>query len=250
MKVVIVEDERLAAEKLERLLDQINSDINVLKVLESVEESINWFSENPVPDLIFMDIQLDDGISFEIFDAIKIKTPIIFITAYDEYAIRAFKVNSVDYLLKPIEQSALENALQKFTTIYAEKRSFEERVSQVFQQMTQQYKTRFFIKIGSKFQSVLVNDICCFFVEERSSFLKSMAGKTYDLDYSLDQLQKMVNPEQFYRINRNFLVNINCIDEIISYSSSRLKLKLKSETSGDLIVSRDKVSEFKHWMDK
>ncbi len=250
MKVVIVEDERLAAEKLQRLLELTNSKIKVLKVLESVEESINWFSENPSPDLIFMDIQLDDGISFEIFDAIKIEAPIIFTTAFDEYAIRAFKVNSVDYLLKPIEQNALESALRKFKKVYAENKSFEERVSLVLQQMTQQYKTRFFIKVGVKFQSVLVNDICCFFVEERNTFLKNISGKTYDLDCSLDQLQKTINPEQFFRINRNFLVNINCIDEIISYSSSRLKLKLKSETRGDLIVSRDKVSDFKHWMDK
>lgn len=250
MKVVIVEDERLAAEKLQRLLNQVDSGIEILQVLESVEESINWFSSNTSPDLIFMDIQLDDGISFEIFDAIKIEAPIIFTTAFDEYAIRAFKVNSVDYLLKPIEQNTLEIALQKFKTIYAEKGSFEERVSQIFKQISNQYKTRFFIKVGAKFQSVQVNDICCFFVEERSTFVQTTKGKKYDLDYSLDQLQKMVNPEQFFRINRNFLVNINYIEEIISYSSSRLKLKLKSETSSDLIVSRDKVSEFKRWMDR
>lgn len=250
MKVVIVEDERFAAEKLQRLLNHIDSNIIVLKVLESVEESINWFSSNIAPDLIFMDIQLDDGISFEIFDAIKIEAPIIFTTAFDEYAIRAFKVNSVDYLLKPIEQNALEIALQKFKTVYAENNSFEERVSQVFKQMTNQFKTRFFIKIGIKYQSIQVNNICSFFVEERNTFVQTQTGKTYDLDYSLDQLQKMTNPEQFFRINRNFLVNINCIDEIIAYSSSRLKLKLKSEISGDLIVSRDKVSEFKRWMDK
>lgn len=250
MKVVIVEDEILAAEKLKGLLHQIDAEIEVVKVLESVVESINWFSANPTPDLIFMDIQLDDGISFEIFDAVKINAPIIFTTAFDEYAIRAFKVNSVDYLLKPIEKNAMKIALQKFKTVYTEKSSFEERVSQVFEQLSKQYKLRFFIKIGMKFQSVRVNEICCFFVEERNTFVQTQKGKIYDLDYSLDQLQKMVDPEQFFRINRNFLVNINCIDEIISYSTSRLKLKLLSETSGDLIVSRDKVSEFKHWMDR
>lgn len=250
MKVVIVEDEKLAAEKLKGLLGQVDSEIEILQVLESVEDAVNWFAQNSSPDLIFMDIQLDDGISFEIFEAIKIEAPIIFTTAFDEYAIRAFKVNSVDYLLKPIEQSALQSAIQKFKAVYAEKQSFEERVSQVFKQISNQYKSRFFIKIGVKYQSIQVNDICCFFVEERNTFVQTQKGKTYDLDYSLDQLQKMVDPTYFYRINRNFLVNINCIDEIISYSSSRLKLKLKSETSGDLIVSRDKVSDFKKWMDR
>jgi len=250
MKVVIVEDEILAAEKLQRLLALVDSEIEVDGILESVEEAINWFATHPSPDLIFMDIQLDDGISFEIFDEIKIKAPIIFTTAYDEYAIRAFKVNSVDYLLKPIEQNALEMAIQKFKTVFAQKKSFEERVSEVFEQMGKQYKSRFFIKIGVKFQSIQVSTICSFFVEERNTFLQTQKGKTYDLDYSLDQLQRMVDPEQFYRINRNFLLNINCIEEIISYSSSRLKIKMKTETKGDLIVSRDKVSEFKKWMDR
>ncbi len=250
MKVVIVEDESLAAEKLQRLLKLADPEIVVLKVLESVEDSINWFAHHSSPDLIFMDIQLDDGISFEIFDAVKIDAPIIFTTAFDEYAIRAFKVNSVDYLLKPIEQNALESAIQKFKMIFAEKHSFEERVSQVFQQISKQYKTRFFIKVGTRFQSIPVNEICCFFVEERNTFLKTTSGKTYDLDYSLEQLQKRIDPNQFFRINRNFLVNINCINEIVSYSTSRLKLKLKTETTGDVIVSRDKVSEFKQWMDR
>lgn len=250
MRVVIVEDERIAADKLKRLLKELDAEINVIKVLESVEESVNWFSSNPSPDLIFMDIQLDDGISFEIFDTIKIDAPIIFTTAYDEYAVRAFKVNSVDYLLKPIEANALNIAIQKFKSVYASKKTFEEHFSKLFQQINKNYKTRFFIKVGTKYQSVQVNDICSFFVQERSTFLQTTKGKIYDLDYSLDQLQKMVNPEQFFRVNRNFLVHINCINEIISYSSSRLKLKLTSINSGDLIVSRDKVSEFKRWMDK
>lgn len=250
MKVVIVEDEKLAAQKLQQLLTEVDAEINVVKVLESVEESINWFSTHSAPDLIFMDIQLDDGISFEIFNTIKIESPIIFTTAFNQYAIRAFKVNSVDYLLKPIDHQGLSNALQKFKKIFAEERSFEDRVSAVFKQISHPYKSRFFIKIGMKYQSIQVADICCILVEERNTFLKTQTGKTYDLDYSLDQLQKMLDPEQFFRINRNFLVNINCIDEIISYSSSRLKLKLKSTTSGDLIVSRDKVAAFKRWMDR
>jgi len=250
MKVVIIEDEQLAAEKLAKLLFEIEPGIEILQTLESVEDSVNWFSQNATPDLSFMDIQLDDGISFEIFDTIKIEVPIIFTTAFDEYAIRAFKVNSVDYLLKPIEKEALKTAIIKFKNVFSENQSFEDKVSRVIKQISQKYKTRFFIKIGTRFQSVPVNEICCFFVEERNTFLKTKNGKTYDLDYSLEQLQKMVNPEDFFRINRNFLISINCIDEIVSYSTNRLKLKLNNKSDGDLVVSRDKVSEFKRWMDR
>lgn len=250
MQVVIVEDEKLAADKLQHLLRKIDTDINVLKVLESVEDSVNWFADNPSPDLVFMDIQLDDGISFEIFESVKIKAPVIFTTAYDEYAIRAFKVNSVDYLLKPLEVETLEKALKKFKTVFSGESLIEESLARIVGQMSNHYKSRFFIKVGIKYQSIQVKDICCFFVEERNSFIRTKAGKTMDVDHSLDQLQKMVDPSLFFRVNRNVLVNINCIDEIIGYSSNRLKIRLSSGLDNDPIVSRDKVSEFKKWMDR
>lgn len=247
MKVVIVEDERLASKRLAQLLKIVEPGIEILQILESVDEAVNWFSQNTKPDLIFMDIQLDDGISFEIFDAVKINVPVIFTTAYNEYAIRAFKVNSVDYLLKPIEQESLEAAIRKFKNLFAETGDFETKIARVIGQISTQYKTRFFIKIGIRFRSIPVESICSFFVEERNTFLTTNEGKNYDLDHSLDQLQKMVDPSMFFRINRNCLVNINCIDEIVSYSTNRLKLKMgKSEQ----IVSRDKVSDFKQWMDR
>ncbi|MGM0619523.1 MAG: LytR/AlgR family response regulator transcription factor [Bacteroidota bacterium] len=249
MKIVIIEDERLAAEKLESLLMQVNAETEVAAKLESVEESVNWLASNPSPDLVFMDIQLDDGISFEIFDAVKVEAPVIFTTAFDQYAIRAFKVNSVDYLLKPIDRNALENALEKYQRIFRPA-GIEEKLSKVFQQLSKPWKTRFFVKIGVHFQSVPVEEICCFFVEERCSFLKTQNGKNYAIDYSLEQLQKRVDPELFFRINRNFMVNINCIAEIISYSTNRLKLKLKNFDNEGLIVSRDKVPEFKLWLDR
>jgi len=250
MKVVIIEDEYLAAEKLVQLLQRTEQQIEVLAILESVEDAVNWFVANPSPDLVFMDIQLDDGISFEIFDAVKINAPVIFTTAYDEYAIRAFKVNSVDYLLKPIEKEALNIAIKKFKKLYFEGMNLEDKVSKAIEQISKRYKSRFFIKIGNRFQSIQIKDICCFFVEERNTFLKSVKGKTFDLDYSLDQLHKMVDPAQFFRVNRNFLVNINCISDIISYSANRLKLKLEDNKVEGVIVSRDKVSEFKRWMDR
>jgi len=250
MKVVIVEDERLAAEKLTDLLVKVEPDIEVLKVLESVEESVNWFSQHSAPDLVFMDIQLEDGISFEIFESVKIHAPVIFTTAFDQYAIRAFKVNSVDYLLKPIVKEELAQALLKFNQLNQGEDELEAKVTKVMEQFSRKYKTRFLIRIGMRFQSVPVSKICTFFVEERSTFLQTIEGKRYDLDYSLDQLQSMVDPEQFFRVNRNFLVNINCIEEIISYSVTRLKLKLENGPAEGVIVSRDKVSEFKRWMDQ
>lgn len=250
MKVVIVEDERLAAEKLADLLLKAEPGIEIVKVLESVEEAVNWFSQHPAPDLVFMDIQLEDGISFEIFEATEIKAPVIFTTAFDEYAIRAFKVNSVDYLLKPIIKEELAKAILKFKQLHENSESFESQVTRVMEQFSRKYKSRFFIRIGMRFQSVPVSKICTFFVEERSTFLQTTEGKRFDLDYSLDQLQTMVDPEQFFRANRNFLVNINCIEEIISYSVNRLKLKLEKGSPEGVIVSRDNVSEFKHWMDR
>jgi DNA-binding LytR/AlgR family response regulator len=247
MKVVIVEDERLASKRLERLLKIVEPGAEVVQILESVDDAVNWFPQNPKPDLIFMDIQLDDGISFEIFDAVKIDCPVIFTTAYNEYAIRAFKVNSVDYLLKPIEQEALEAAIQKFKKLFATTGDFETKLAKVFGQISAKYKSRFFVKVGIRYQSIPVENICCFFVEERSTFLKTKQDKSYDLDYSLEQLQNMVDPGQFFRINRNYLVNINCIEEIISYSTNRLKIKVgKTEQ----IVSREKVADFKQWMDR
>jgi DNA-binding LytR/AlgR family response regulator len=247
MKVVIIEDEALAAEKLGHLLKKVSSEVQILATIESVEEAVEWFSQNPAPDLVFMDIQLDDGISFEIFDAVKIEAPVIFTTAYNEYAIRAFKVNSVDYLLKPIDELALSAALGKFRKHFNTAGDVESRIFKAFNQISAKYKTRFFVKTGLRFQSVPVEKICSFFVEERCSFMKTTEGKTFDLDFSLDQIEKMVNPDLFFRVNRNFLVNINCIDEIVAYSSSRLKLK---SGKTEIIVSRDNVTEFKRWMDR
>jgi DNA-binding LytR/AlgR family response regulator len=247
MKVVIVEDERLAAEKLGNLLKKISPDVQILATIESVEEAVEWFSQNPAPDLVFMDIQLDDGISFEIFDAIKLEVPVIFTTAYNEYAIRAFKVNSVDYLLKPIEEDALAVAIGKFRKFSQHPVDLESRIAGVMSQFREKYKSRFFVKTGQRFQSIPVEKISCFFVEERCTFLNTSEGKIYDLDYSLDQLQKITDPLLFFRINRNFIVNINFIDEIVVYSTNRLKLKLDKI---EQIVSRDNVAEFKQWMDR
>lgn len=250
MNVLIIEDEHLAASKLNKMLIEIDPEIKVLARLESVLDSINWLSENEKPDLIFMDIQLDDGICFELFDAVKIETPIIFTTAYDKYAIKAFQVNSVDYLLKPIETQALSKALEKYKSIYKVKQTHNDKLNILYDQIIHTYKTRFFVKIGNHFHSVSVDEIQCFFIHERGTFLKTINGKKYDLDYSLDQLQKLVDPDKFFRINRNYFIQIDAIQDIYAYSSSRLGVKLKMMDHLDMIVSREKVSAFKKWLDR
>jgi DNA-binding LytR/AlgR family response regulator len=249
MKVLIIEDEHLAAEKLEKMLLKIDPEIRVVARLESVIDSINWLSNNK-PDLIFLDIQLDDGISFEIFDSIKLDVPIIFTTAYDQYAIKAFQVNSVDYLLKPIEEQALIKSLEKFRSIYQSSPPEFEKIQVLYDQLVKNYKTRFFVKIGNHFHSVTVNEIQCFLIRERATFLRTIGGKKYDLDYSLDQVQKLVDPNLFFRINRNYLIHLDSIQDIFSYSSSRLGVKLKMLDHLDMIVSREKVADFKSWLDR
>lgn len=250
MRVLIVEDETLAAEKLESMLLQLDPAIAIAGKLQSVLETINWLNENPSPDLIFMDIQLDDGICFEIFDTVRIETPIIFVTAYDSYAIRAFEVNSIDYLLKPLEMEALSRALGKYRSFYGKENAGNRYLGQWYEKMVKDYKTRFFVKIGNHFHSIPVDNIDCFFIREKAVFLKTNNGKNYDMDYSLDQIQKLVDPEKFFRINRNYLINVDAIQDIYSYSSSRLGVKIRMLDHLDLIVSREKVSDFKKWLDR
>jgi DNA-binding LytR/AlgR family response regulator len=250
MNVLIVEDEHLAAEKLEKMLLTADPEIKIQAKLESVIDSINWLSSHDRPDLIFLDIQLDDGISFEIFDSIKLDVPIIFTTAYDQYAIKAFQVNSVDYLLKPIEEGSLRKAIEKFKSIYQTTHFQLEKINTLYNQIVNNYKTRFFVKIGNHFHSVSINEIQCFLIRERATFLRTVAGKTYDLDYSLDQVQKLVDPNLFFRINRNYLIHIDSIQDIYSYSSNRLSVKLKMLDHLDMIVSREKVADFKKWLDR
>jgi len=251
MKVLIIEDEHLAADRLSRMLNELDPDIQILALLESVSESAEWLATNPAPDLIFMDIQLDDGISFEIFDTVKVTTPIIFTTAYNEYAIKAFKVNSVDYLLKPYTPTDLKSAIDKYRELHEGQHFQSEKFDNLYRQLVKEYKSRFFVKIGTHFHSISVDEIACFFIRDRATFIKTLIGKNFDIDYSLEQVQKLVDPARFFRINRNYAINIDSIADIISYSSNRLKVVLKNfEHLEDLLVSREKTSEFKKWLDR
>lgn len=249
MKVLIIEDEKPAAQKLIRLLGEINQDIEIVDVLKSVEQSTNWFLHNPKPDLLFMDIQLEDGVCFEIFESTPIHTPIIFTTAYDEYTLKAFKVNCIDYLLKPIDSDELKNAIDKFNTHY--KQTEYSKFESIINRLQPNAKERFLIKIGEHYKSVQTSSINCFYIKERFNFIHVDKGKNYPIDYSLDKIEQLIDSKLFFRINRNFIVNFSAIQDIISYSSNRLKIILKDWTEKeDIIVSRERVSDFKEWMDR
>ncbi|RKD91950.1 LytR/AlgR family response regulator transcription factor [Mangrovibacterium diazotrophicum] len=255
MKVVIVEDEEPAVIRLKKLISEVDDRIEVIACLESVSQAAEWFVVNSSPDLIFMDIRLADGLSFEIFELVKVEAPVIFTTAYNEYAMKAFKVNSVDYLLKPISRDDLGAALEKFRSLYQNSQSdlkgFQTKLNQLLAQFNQTYKSRFFVKVGQRYKSVSVDEVACFFVEEKSTFILDREEKMLAIDSSLDQLGKQLDPQRFFRVNRNFLVNLNFVSDVIIYSGSRLKVKLKNgHQPGDILVSREKVNAFKEWMDR
>ena len=252
-KVLIIEDEKPAAEWLRQLIMKFDPRIVVLSVIDSVSSAVEWFQQNPVPDLAFMDIQLADGLSFEIFEKTKVLCPVIFTTAYEEYAIKAFKVNSVDYLLKPIAYNELEAAFQKFgnriQSIHAVPSVTLELLNKVKEMLRKQYKTRFVIKVGEHLKSITIEDILFFYSLEKATFLCTSDFKTYLVDYSLDRISEMVDEHRFFRINRKYILSNQSIADIIYYSNSRLKIKLKKPGEESIIVSRDKVPAFKEWLD-
>jgi len=253
MKVVVIEDEHLAAKRLIELIQKYNSDIEVLTKLGSVKRSVEWFNNHPHPDLVFMDIQLGDGLSFEIFEQTLLKCPVIFTTAFDEYALRAFKVNSIDYLLKPIDFDELCNALAKFEKDFSSNKpelKFQpDKIEEILHQLTKQFKSRFVVKVGLHIRPIEVIDIQYFYSLEKATFLCTNANKNYSLDYSLDQIERLVDPHQFFRVNRKYLVHISAIQEVVAYSSSRLRIQFKQSAIQDVIVSREKVSDFKSWLE-
>ena len=249
IKVVIIEDEQPAIERLNQLIASSGEKVTIVKTLGSIEESVNWFSNNPSPDLVFVDVQLSDGVCFEIFESIKISIPVIFTTAFDSYAIKAFSVNSIDYLLKPIDPILLKQALDKYKDNYISEK--ENVIRKVISDIPLQFKSRFLIKTGIHFKSISVNDIESFYILGKSTFLMTKKGKSLDIDYSLDQLEKMVNPEEFFRANRNFLININLIKDMIGYSGSRIKLRMEyGSYEESIIISRERVIAFKNRMNR
>lgn len=252
MKVVIIEDEVMAAELIEGLVLKYDPSIEILATLDSIKASAEWFNNNPLPDLVFMDIHLADGLSFEIFDRAKVKCPIIFTTAYNEYAIRAFKVNSIDYLLKPLDFDELKQAIDKFKERFSGKPNAPspDVFDKVLNMLTNKFKQRFVIKVGEHIRSIPVEDVLYFYSLEKATFLHTATDHNYVIDYSIEQIENLVDPQKFFRINRKYLISLNSFDDIISYSNSRLKIELLHSDEYDVIVAREKVQKFKKWLDK
>ena len=254
MTTIIIEDEKPAARLLQRKLNKLQVETSVM--LHSVEEAVHWFSRNKHPDLIFLDIQLSDGLSFEIFDKIAIQSAVIFTTAYDEYALRAFKLNSIDYLLKPIDEEELERAISKFKIRFSQQQStipslnfdFEEIKKMFSNPFEKNYKKRFTIKIGQHLKIIYTDEIECFFSENKGTYLHTLDNRNYLIDATLEVLEKELDPKYFFRVSRKFIIPMKSINEILVYSNSRLKVVLPSYKEDDVIVSREKVTDFKIWI--
>jgi two-component system, LytTR family, response regulator len=254
MKVLIVEDEKVASDRLKSLRKKHDAAIEIVHVLDSVKSTAQWLMDNPSPDLLFFDIQLGDGLSFEIFDVVEVKAPVIFTTAYDEYAIKAFKVNSIDYLLKPLDYDDVKNAIQKFQALHH--REIQNNLMPVLEQLRQQvsqaaapqYKNRFIIKIGDHLKSIHVQEIHYLFSRDKATYMVTVEGKKYLMDPPLEKLEKLLDPVHFFRINRQYIITLHCIKDIISYSNSRYKILIKDCSDNDVLVSRNSVQGFKEWL--
>lgn len=258
MKIFIVEDEELAVKKLQKTLQAIDANLEVTGTADSIAAAVEWLQTNDRPDLILMDIELADGQSFEIFNLIEVKSPVIFTTSYDEYALKAFKVNSVDYLLKPIQKDELEAAISKFQQMkenFQGGKAADAQISSLVKELqqtlhTKDFRKRFLVKHSQKLISIEVDRIAYFFSDDRLNFFKSTDDKKYVIDYTMDEIEQMLDPDQFFRINRAFIVSIKSIDQIHEYFGNRLKLNLKPVIEKEALVSREKVASFKDFMGK
>lgn len=259
MKVFIIEDEWLGLDRLGKLLKAIDPEIEILGHSETIKSAVWWIQNNPVPDLIFMDIELADGQCFEIFNQTEVPAPVIFTTSYDEYALHAFKMNSIDYLLKPIRREELENSLKKYTRL---KQQLSNGDSTPFKienllaglqeiQRQKEYRKRFLVKQGQKLLPVEVSDIAWFMAEGKLCFLRTWNNQRFLLDYNLEQLSNMLDPQEFFRLNRSYLAHIQAVKTIHPYFGGKLIIQLSpSAEANDVIVSKEKTSAFKQWMGK
>lgn len=248
--VVIVEDEQPAAMHLQRMLEA--NGLNVEAQLDSVKNSAKWLANNPCPDLLIMDIQLGDGLSFEVFDIIDVACPVIFVTAFDQYAIEAFKLNSIAYLLKPVQPDELTKALAKYVKMHSvfSSKKVKEQVNEAKKMLQPDYKSRFVIKVGAHLKSIAISEALYFYSQDKATFIKTTDARSHIIDYTLDQVQSLVDPLMFFRIGRKYLVKIDAIEDIVAYTNSRLLLQLTHLTERDAIVSREKVHDFKQWLDR
>jgi two-component system, LytTR family, response regulator LytT len=260
MKVLIIEDEELAVRKLQKTLASVDATAEVVGVADSIRSSVSWLQQNPSPDLILMDIELADGQSFEIFDKVEVKSTVIFTTSYDEYALKAFKVNSIDYLLKPIQKEDLQAALEKLKNLKSlyggnnpstPSLNVDNLVKELQQKLQpKEYRKRFLVKHAQKLVSVDVEEIAYFYSDGRLNFFKTYDNRKFVVDYTMDDQEDMLDPDRFFRISRAFYVSVNSIDQIHDYFGNRLLLNLKPAVDKEALVSREKVTDFKKWMGK
>jgi DNA-binding LytR/AlgR family response regulator len=257
MKVLIIEDEPQARNELKRLLQKSGRDFTILDEIDSVEDAVDWFQNNPEPDLVFLDIQLSDGLSFGIFKKVRVPAPVIFTTAFDEYAIRAFEVNSIAYLLKPINPEALGRALEKLDELKKRYQkegntSFltDDQMTMLMKLLPASYKTRFMVRLGEQFLHVGIEEVAYFLAEDNVVFLLSHSGKRYIIEYTLEDLESRLDPLQFFRLNRGVLASIGSIKKVSRYFNSRLAIELSPATEEKVIMSRVRVQEFLRWMDR
>ncbi|MBL7701809.1 MAG: response regulator transcription factor [Ferruginibacter sp.] len=250
MKVIIIEDETPAANRLGKLLASISDEIGVIAKLDSVAAAVHYFQTSPQPDLIFMDIQLADGLSFDIFSQVQIKTPVIFTTAFDQYTLKAFKVNSIDYLLKPIHEEELVKAVEKYRQLYVKKESdFSEKILKAFQEMNStRFKERLLVKRGQQLTYIKTEATAFCYADGKLCYAVDFSNNKHLLEINLSQLEEQLQPSKFYRINRHLLVNIDAIKKVHTWLGGRLKLEISPVTTAETIVSRERVNGFKDWL--
>ena len=253
MKILIVEDEPLAAERLETMIREYLPEAEVTGPFDSIRQTVSWLKEDGAPDLALFDIQLADGLSFEIFEQMEVACPVIFTTAFDEYALKAFKVNSIDYLLKPIDKNELFAALEKYDRLFKQHDNqgavSTDAIDKIYRMMTRNYRSRFLIRVGEHLRPLDAAEVLYFYSQQRATFALTREGKSYDLDFTLDQLEQELDPKLFFRVNRGALVRIDAIKDVLIYSGNRLRLKLVKEPDEPVLVSREKVAVFKRWLE-
>lgn len=249
LKVLIVEDEELAAMRLKSLLEEVQLEMEVVARTESVVESVGWLNQNEV-DLIFLDIHLSDGLSFQIFDQLSIKTPVIFTTAYDQYAIKAFQKNGIGYLLKPFEKKDLEEALDKFQLYFKSGQVDYQALATAIKGEAPSYQKRFLVYAGNKIQTIAASNVAYFMADQKVVFLYAASGKRFMVDFSLDKLESLLDPEHFFRINRQFILNIQSIRNMYAYSKGRVKIDLEPASPKEAIVSVERSPRFKSWLNQ
>jgi DNA-binding LytR/AlgR family response regulator len=250
MKVLIIEDEKPAAKRITKLVKALDTNIEIVDIIDAVEDAVSWFNNYPMPDLVFMDIQLADGLSFDIFKGVQVTCPVIFTTAYDEYALEAFKVNSIDYLLKPIEEKALQKAWDKFQLLRKSSNSDIQGLLESFKSMNEQkkYKERFLVKKGDGYKYIKIDKIAYFYSEDGLTFIKTFEKERYIIDEKMNQLELGLHPRHYFRINRKLIISDQAVKDIVNYFNNRLKLELNPSFDKEVIVSRERVVAFKAWL--